>query len=156
MFSVSQEDLLKSVHVRNSSSYTGIPRSRYTVFTGVFNVEKLFCSVGRVGFCLFWNSTYCVWSCYIHMLYCYVCPTSFKVYLHFHTLQKKSEEKLYQNKIRFLEMFIIESHYDFFIWPKIKISWKSSFWTYSHWVTELRKLLLTIKNSEKGFEDNDY
>ena len=32
------------------------------------------------------------------------------------------EEKLYQNKIRFLEILIIESHYDFFIWPKIKIS----------------------------------
>ena len=151
MFSVSQEDLLKSVHVRNSSSYTGIPRSRYTVFTGVFNVEKLICSVGRVVFfVLKFNILRLI------MLHTYVCPTSFKVYLHFHTVQKKCEEKLYQNKIRFLEIFIIESHYDFFIWPKIKISWKSSFWTYSHWVTELQKLLLTIKNSEKGFEDNDY
>ena len=103
MFSVSQEDLLKSVHVRNSSSYTGIPRSRYTVFTGVFNVEKLICSVGRVVFfVLKFNILRLI------MLHTYV--------------QKKSEEKLYQNKIRFLEMFIIESHYDFFIWPKIKIS----------------------------------
>jgi hypothetical protein len=30
IFSVSQEDLLKVVHTRNS--YTGIPRSRYVVF----------------------------------------------------------------------------------------------------------------------------
>ena len=104
MFSVSQEDLLKSVHVRNSSSYTGIPRSRYTVFTGVFNVEKLICSVGRVVFFFVVEIQHTASD---HVTYTYVCPTSFKVYLHFHTLQKKSEEKFYQNKIRFFEIFII-------------------------------------------------